>query len=193
PQALISSIKLLRDKNGKEIINTAGFIRKGNFLKIFSPLAGDVLDSNNLPEILTRDILTGASLLIPCQVFNKIGLFNAKNYPHNWGDFEFTLRASVNGFTCLVASRSKIYVDGYNPNYYTNYAINSSRVEYLKNLFESHKYNYGFSALWRQCFMHRPKAKALILFSWRLMGILRGILFKIFMPQNAFKSYIENR
>ena len=111
----------------------------------------------------------------------------------NWGDFEFTLRASLNGFPCLVASHSKIYVDGYNPNYYKTYAINSSRWDYIKNAFEKHKYNYGFFALWRQCFMHRPKLKASILFSWKLMGIFRGLILKTFLPRALSNMYINNK
>jgi len=193
PNALVGSISLYKTEDGREQIISAGFVREGTFQTIESPLAGKYLEQINAEDVLQREILTGSSLLIPIQVFEKIGLFNAKNYPHNWGDFEFSLRAFLNGFPCLIVPRSKIYLDGNNPNYYKTYAVNSTRLNYVKNTFEKYKYNYGFFALWRQCFMHRPKFKAIILFGWKLMGVLRGILLKTFLPHALFKAYIENK
>ena len=40
----------------------------------------------------------GRGLLIPAEVFSKIGLFDEKRLPHYYADFDFTCRASRKGF-----------------------------------------------------------------------------------------------
>lgn len=193
PNALVSSVKLVKQDDGTERVNTAGFEREGFFLEITGPDTGENYEEEAFPEVIEREILTGAALLIPCEVFRRIGLMDEKHYPHNWGDFEFTLRAFLNGFPCLVAAHSKIYIDGYNPNYYHTYAIQSTRMQYIKNLFENHKYHYGFKSVWYQCFIHRPVYKASLLFAWRSMGILRGIFLKLILPNPVFARFTMHR
>lgn len=51
--------------------------------------------TNGLQEVT---VFPGRGLLIPIDVFEKIGLFDAKNFPHYAADYDFTLRATKAGF-----------------------------------------------------------------------------------------------
>ncbi len=50
----------------------------------------------------------GRGLLIPREVFEKIGLFDEKHFPHYMADYEFTLRAAKKGFPLFCAWNAKI-------------------------------------------------------------------------------------
>ncbi|MBB3054363.1 glycosyltransferase family 2 protein [Mucilaginibacter gotjawali] len=50
----------------------------------------------------------GRGLLIPVQVFDQIGLFDDKYFPHYMADYEFTLRAVKNGFPLFCATDARI-------------------------------------------------------------------------------------
>lgn len=50
----------------------------------------------------------GRGLLIPATVFDKIGLFDEKDFPHYMADYEFTLRAAKNGFLVFCAWNARI-------------------------------------------------------------------------------------
>jgi len=52
--------------------------------------------------------LPGRGLLIPRVVFEKIGLFDEKHFPHYMADYEFTLMAAKNGFSLFCAWNAKI-------------------------------------------------------------------------------------
>lgn len=49
--------------------------------------------------------------LIPIEVFNKVGLFDEKHFPHYASDYEFFIRAKKAGFNLLVSSQAKVYCD----------------------------------------------------------------------------------
>ncbi len=184
PNALVSAIKLL-EKDGSAEIITAGFSVKGILKNIYNNNQDDSYNSINLDKILDCDILTGATLLIPSIVFQKIGLFNENKFPHNWGDFEFTWRASLHGFSCLLAPRARIYTE-YNKNYHKFYYLNSSKIDYIKNLFDYKRYNYGFRFLYNRSFMHRPKWAASILYVRGMFSLLKKLIIKVVLPQNIF-------
>jgi GT2 family glycosyltransferase len=50
----------------------------------------------------------GRGLLIPRAVFEQIGLFDEKYFPHYLADYEFTLRAAKRGFPIFCALNAKI-------------------------------------------------------------------------------------
>lgn len=50
----------------------------------------------------------GRGLLIPAAVFEKIGLFDEKGFPHYMADYEFTMRAAKYGFPVLCAWNARI-------------------------------------------------------------------------------------
>lgn len=56
------------------------------------------LHGKNLTGLFQVTHYPGRGCLIPTQVFEKIGLFDTKNFPHYYADFDFTLTAHENGF-----------------------------------------------------------------------------------------------
>lgn len=189
PNALVSSIKLNRKKDGREQIITAGFKVAGMLREIETSHADEPYRVE-MPEVLECDLLTGSSLLIPASVFRKIGMFDNERFPHGYGDFEFTLRASQAGFRCLVATRSHIYTE-YNQNYTDRYLIRSTRKDFLRNLFNKTKFGYGFASLRQIAYMHKPFMLGTILYIRRLLGLTRKILMKVFLPNKVLRMLVR--
>lgn len=190
PLALFSSVKLSKNQGNLCKIITAGFKIAGTLQEIRALRVGEVLVPNE-SEILACDMLTGASLLIPIKVFIKIGVFDSHTFPHNWGDLEFTRRASLAGFCCFSISSSIVYTE-INPNYPLSYWVNSSRLEYIKNIFNSTKYFYGVSALGKASFMHRHFILGLILLVRGILGTIKRIILKIVLPNFVLRKIFEH-
>ena len=188
PDALVSSVTVTRVDAEREEILTAGFKRVGILEDICMLHAGE-LYKGDLEKVIRCDFLTGASLLVPVNVFMKIGLFDDRNFPHNWGDFEFTLRASLNGYPCLVASRSKVYTE-YNLNYPSWYFFSSTRRAYLLNLFNSTKFLYGFRGIRKTSYMHRSFVIGTLLYLRRMIGLIKSILLKLLLPRDTLRKYL---
>jgi GT2 family glycosyltransferase len=55
------------------------------------------------------NVLPGRGLLIPIEVFNKIGNFNKYKCPHYIADYEFTMRAFNSGISLFLSYKSVIY------------------------------------------------------------------------------------
>ena len=182
--ALISSLKVVRSKGKADKVSTAGFFVGGFFYEVTSPYEGEILNDLVLDDQLECDLLTGASLFIPINVFKKIGLFDESKFPHNWGDFEFTRRACLRGYKCIVATKSKVYIDGDNPNYHSRYYLESTRKDYLTNLFDNYRYNYGFSRTWYISMMHKPVFRGIIFALRRFIGLVKNIILKIILPKS---------
>jgi len=62
-------------------------------------------------EVLEVDWLTGMGTLIPKEVIEKTGYWDAKRFPQYFGDTDFTLRAKNKGFKNKVVPRLKIAND----------------------------------------------------------------------------------
>jgi len=190
PTGLISSIKLNKLKNGDEKIIAVGFNVVGLLREIKRLHADELYQPEKFGNVLNCDILTGASLLIPMQVFRQIGIFDGKNFPHHWGDFEFTRRASIHGFKCLVATKSKIYAD-YNQNYVIPYLIRSTKEDFVKSLFNNTRYYHGFVSVYKSSFMHKNPVFGGILFCRRLFGLMKMIFLKIVLPNQILKKIYQ--
>lgn len=55
--------------------------------------------------------LTGMGVLIPAEVFQKIGLYDQKTFPQYFADADFSLRAAQAGFRLLVCPKAVLYND----------------------------------------------------------------------------------
>jgi GT2 family glycosyltransferase len=55
--------------------------------------------------------LTGRGMLVPVKVFKKIGLFDAKRFPHYGADTEFSIRAELASFCLCVYYGAVLYAD----------------------------------------------------------------------------------
>ena len=47
----------------------------------------------------------------PIKIFNLIGNYDSKNFPHYGADDEFTFRAKKFGYECLICTTSIVYLD----------------------------------------------------------------------------------
>lgn len=74
------------------------------------------------------NVLPGRGLLIPIEVFRKIGNFNKDRFPHYISDYDFTMRAFYAGFKLILSYRSVIYAK---PEY-TGISIKEQRLITLK-------------------------------------------------------------
>jgi GT2 family glycosyltransferase len=59
-------------------------------------------------KFITSDALPGRGTLIPIDVFNKIGLFDQKNFPQYLADFDFSRRALYNGYKLIVSTEAVV-------------------------------------------------------------------------------------
>ena len=183
PDALVGGVKATKYIGSIRIVASI-FRRTGWFQELRDPWkAQDIKTLGD--EIPDGDALSGSSLLIPVMVYRDIGLLDERNFPHNWGDIEFTLRARMAGYKCFLSIRSVVYTDGDNPNYHYRYFVESSRIDYLRNLFDNHKYTYGFKRIWVTSFMHRPQLIAWVLYVKKLISLLRWILIKLCLPNRV--------
>lgn len=53
----------------------------------------------------------GRGVLVPAELFNRIGLFDAKNLPHYGADTEFSFRAKSAGYRILIAPQVRVRLD----------------------------------------------------------------------------------
>lgn len=90
----------------------------GGEIRYWSPLKKNI---NLLTTIAPKDqhglhkvnIYPGRGLLIPCTVFQEIGLYDSKNFPQTYADYDFTFRAIKKGYNifCNYDAMIKIYQD----------------------------------------------------------------------------------
>ena len=71
---------------------------------------------NHLDKIKMNDLFVnctrfpGRGLLIPVKVYNEIGIYDEKNFPHYLGDYEFTQRARKNDFKIVCSTKAHIFI-----------------------------------------------------------------------------------
>lgn len=63
----------------------------------------------NSHRVLPTDDLPGRGTLIPVAVFQQIGLYDERNFPHYMADIEFSVRARRAGFPLFVSVSSVIH------------------------------------------------------------------------------------
>jgi len=78
-----------------------------------SYFGADPSEAAHLKNPLSVDALVGNGVLIPVEVFRKVGLYDSKCCPQYHGDTEFSYRAAKNGFKCLVVFDAIVYNNDY--------------------------------------------------------------------------------
>jgi GT2 family glycosyltransferase len=85
---------------------------------MFNPYTGKKYMYRDIPENAPADQekyevdwLTGMGTLVPREVIEKIGYWDARRFPQYYGDSDFTYRARIKGFKILVHRRLKIVND----------------------------------------------------------------------------------
>ena len=82
----------------------------------FNPRSGKIymlgyeeVDSNKFSSPARADWLPGMGTLVPLEVINKIGYWDALNFPQYHGDSDFTYRAKLAGFELWVYPQLRIW------------------------------------------------------------------------------------
>ena len=110
PNTLIGSLNLI--KMNIDRIFSAG----GRYDLLFSNHlanypSGIPYNRKNIKDYLTTDYLPGRGTLIPVKTFREIGNYDAENFPQYIADEEFSYRAKLRGYNCIVSSKVKVYVN----------------------------------------------------------------------------------
>jgi len=62
-------------------------------------------------KIIETEYLAGRGLWIPVQIFNRLGLFDEKNFPQSAADYDFTIRAKRAAIEIYCLIDAKVYSD----------------------------------------------------------------------------------
>ena len=187
--ALIGGVKLARNSEGDEYVVSGPFMVNGFLQKIENPCSGWPIEKLENEKHIQCDLLGGAALLIPLDIVHSIGFMDFKRFPHNWGDFEFTRRAKLAGYNCVLVTGAKVITDRDNPNYEPRYRFESKRTDYFKNLFDNHKYFYGFTGVFRKAFFHKPVLPGVIMYTYLTGRLLIWSVLKLFLPSDLLAHY----
>lgn len=151
PNALVGGLKL--NSEDMRTVLVSGYRANGVCQQLKDVFIG-MSKSDISEKHIEVDTLPGSSLLLPVSVAKENGPFDVARYPHNFGDLEYTLRASKAGFQCIVRTDAIVFTE-LNQNY-LNLSYNGlTRKEFIKNVFNRYKYNYGYVQIYRRAYMHK--------------------------------------
>lgn len=145
PQSLIGSIVL--DKHDPEKVWYFG--------ADFDQATGVMQHVSGVRKDYTKSVesawLTGMGVLIPVEVFSKVGLFNQKDFPQYFGDVEFSLRARQAGYGLWISPTSEVISD-VESNWVTK-SLDKPRLRFWWQLFFSIRSPYQLTS--RVKFYHK--------------------------------------
>ena len=126
--------------------------------------------------------LQGKGLWIPAIVFDKIGLFDAKNFPQRAADYDFTIHAAKAGFPLFCNCDAKLY----------NYVKESTGSIYTQKFSLKNYYKYltaingggNIIVMWRYIMKHCPRGYRFKYLAKSLRGAFIGYPIS-FMPSEV--------
>jgi GT2 family glycosyltransferase len=100
--------------NDRNKLEATAFVEKGKwpfslYHRLLFPWGQDVNDLGK--KIFEVNSVSGKGVLIPVEVFHKVGLYNSEKLPQYHGDTEFARRASEAGFKIFLNLNAIIYTD----------------------------------------------------------------------------------
>ncbi len=106
PDALLGALAI-DSISGKSI--ACGWLHSWKDVKMIQLV--ETLNSTELYGLHKVDVFPGRGLLIPVDIFKKIGLYDSKNFPQTVADLDFTARADNAGYDifCNYDAKIKIY------------------------------------------------------------------------------------
>jgi len=109
PFALIGSLNV--DIRDRSTIHDGGVLLNKWTAKYMIANKNKKLNSIEIKqiELLPVNVLSGRGTLIPFTVLMKIGLFDSKNFPHYFADYEFANRAALNGYPLFISYNSPVF------------------------------------------------------------------------------------
>lgn len=137
---------------------------------------------NDYNKDLPAEWLTGMGVLIPAEVFDKIGLYDEKKFPQYFGDADFSMRAKEFGFGLWVSYRSRILVDIESA--WFSHQVMNPKFRFVYDLFFSKKSSFQISSNYNFYKQHWPN-------NWR-KALLKAYLIR-YLPiySIVIKSYTK--
>lgn len=180
------------DRNRGKVYS-AGRFRAG-FLGYKTPAKhAEKLVSDIKEDLIESELESGYAMLIPAELFKRIGLFDAEKFPHHMGDMDFVLRAKEIGYRVLVNTKARLY-SAPGKNYLFNALVEKTFIENLHSLFDIKSTVY-----WRTRinFITRHTHPAILApisilyFLVRMASLLlaKGIFPDSFLKQIAYRRY----
>ena len=129
------------------------------------------------------NVFPGRGLLIPCEVFERIGFYDSKNFPQTAADDDFAIRANNAGYEIFCNYDAKISI----------YAEESGGITLIKNRSWKNYYQHLFgmkgsaNLKWFTIFVFKNAPKKYLIQFW-IVGVLKRI---IAYPYRWFKESIK--
>lgn len=145
----------------------AGFdYKRGEMQHVNGPL------SQFKGKVLASDWLSGMGVLIPSEVFEKIGLYNTKDFPQYFGDSDFSLRAKEAGYKLLVSGDAVVESDVKSA--WLHRQIKNPHLGMFKDLFISIRSPYQVKsrvAFYRLYWGKHWRYQLVKLYCWSMRGV----------------------
>jgi len=181
PEGVIGSVKI--NESDKKTIVSYGYFVKGVCKRFVDPYAGTDIKNIN-KQIENVDAISGSTILMPVKSAKRIGPFDSKKFPHNFGDLEYTYRATTLGIKCYTVPKSRVYTIP-NKKYLKYYLFEASRIQFLKNLFDRYEYGYGFFTTFRRAYINKGKTIGTYCLLRSYFSLFIKIIYKIIIWNTA--------
>ncbi len=165
PKALLGAFAINAENDqpvfGGEILNW----KTGDFEDVLNTVPPDL--QSGLHSV---NVFPGRGLLIPVDVFEKIGFYDSKNFPQTIADLDFTARATNAGYKiyCNYDAKIKIYPE-------ESGGVSLRKDKSLKNYYRHLFSQRGAGNLkWFSVFAFKNAPKR-YLFSYWLIGVTRRV------------------
>ncbi len=134
---------------------------------------------------------SGYALFVPRIVFEKVGLFDAKIFPHNMGDMDFVLRARKGGFKVIINPTVFIYTK-VGSNYFHSFIVDRSLAENLK-MFTNIKSTVCLRTRWNFCIRYTRWGLGCVSFAYFLLRMSSALIMKFFLPNQILSNIMRKR
>ena len=135
--------------------------------RVIASIPSEILNK----ELITVDALPGNGVLIRSNVFQQIGLYNAKFCPHYHGDSEFIMRAKKRGIEAWISPQIISFNDFSNDQKKLSNVMTIANLKYIFFNPKSHLFMLPiFYLIWQYC----PRSKQLSTL-WSLLKRFQGM------------------
>jgi len=179
PMALIGCKILYLDKPKKVWYFGAYLDDKSADIKIID---GQDKDFRERKEV---QVLTGMGVLIPKEVFSKIGFYDDVRMPQYLADSDFSLRAADKGYRCLVEPNAKLYSDVNSS--WVNKQLKDPKLVFIWQCYFARRSPYSIPVRYTFYRRHWGKYYMAVLFKFYIL------FFKNFIVHGFLRVYISKK
>jgi len=145
-----------------------------------------------LPELIEVDSVSGRAMLVPAGIFEKVGLFEQRRFPHGGAVLEFCLRAKRNGSHVCVSTRSLIYSEPGKSKDLFVFLNTASRWQFVKSCLDL-RYSWHLRTSFHIATCYRDFVPGMVGFLWHLSAILKWLLLKTLLPHRLLAYFLSKR